>query len=64
MSKRVLNVILAALAAGVGAAAAVVVDAGNPFTQTIAIAAAYAGLRAIIGALALYFDRPIPTDVD
>lgn len=62
MKKLYINVALAALAAGVGAAAAILANAENPVAGPTLVAAGYAFLRFAAGVIAAHFDKPIPVD--
>ena len=59
--KLILNVALAALAAGAGAALAIL-TAAESYDKALFVAAGYAALRAIIGYLAGKFGHPVPVD--
>ena len=58
MTKLILNALLAALWAGLAT-----LLAGQEVSKVALVAAGTAALRALIGALAVKLDRPIPVDV-
>jgi len=62
VKKRIINIILAALAAGVGAAAVIITGAEDPLAAPVLTAAGYAALRAIVAFVSSFMGHPVPVD--